>query len=658
MFNTLLIANRGEIACRIIRSCRQLGVASVAVYSDADAGALHVRMADQALRIGGPSPAESYLRIEAIIDAAQTTGAQAVHPGYGFLSENPQFAEAVSAADLMFVGPHPDSMRKMASKAAAKNLMAEHGVPVVPGYSGAQQDAAHLAHEAQQIGFPLMVKAVFGGGGKGMRIVTDAAGFAEALAAAQREASNAFGNSEMILERYIEHPRHIEMQIFGDQQGHAIHLNERECSAQRRYQKVLEESPSPFVTPQLRAQMGAAAVAAARAVNFVGAGTVEFIVAADASFYFMEMNTRLQVEHPVTEMTLGLDLVELQLRIAAGESLPATLLEATPTPAGHAIEVRLYAEDPEQGFLPGCGHLSRLQLPQSSDHVRVDSGVEQGDTVSIHYDPMIAKLIVWDVDRERARVGMREALAECSIRGPKSNITFLEQLISHPVVVEGRIDTGYLDRALDEFLPNHQAVPESAIVAATCLALLDDAAAAAAKSLPWARTDAWRLDGRAARHLHLSCRQQDFEIDACGHDGHYAIHWGEQTLQVDGAHFDGSSLLLPVAGHSLRLHAWIDGTDIELHHAGQRYRFTRLPNYIFEAGQSESTDEVHAPMPGRIVMVKVQPGDRVQEGDTLLMMEAMKMELTLRAPRDGVIDHIDATTGEFVEADTLLVRLS
>jgi len=658
MFDTLLIANRGEIACRVIRSCRKLGITSIAVYSDADAGALHVRMADQAVRIGGPSPAESYLRIEAIVDAARTTGAQAIHPGYGFLSENPQFAEAVSAAGLVFIGPHPDSMRKMASKAEAKRLMAHHGVPVVPGYTGTKQDASHLAGEATKIGYPLMIKAAYGGGGKGMRIVTDAAGFAEALAAAQREATHAFGDPEVILERYLERPRHIEMQIFGDHHGHTIHLNERECSAQRRYQKVLEESPSPFVTPQLRAQMGEAAVAAARAVDYVGAGTVEFIVAADGRFYFMEMNTRLQVEHPVTEMTLDLDLVEMQLRVAAGAVLPTDLLTATPLAQGHAIEVRLYAEDPQQGFLPGSGRLTRLRLPVSSTHVRVDSGVEQGDMVSVHYDPMIAKLSVWDSDRERALSRLREALAECSIRGPKSNIAFLEQLVRHPVVVEGRIDTAYLDRALPEFLPADTPIPDHAVLAAACLALLDDAAQAATDTLPWAATDAWRIHGRDHQKLNLHCRDLAYEIEACGHDGHYAIRWGEQTRQVDGAHFDGSSLLLAMAGHTLRLPAWIDGTDIELHHAGQRYRFTRRPSYVFETAQTESADEVHAPMPGRIVLVKARAGDTVSKGDALLMMEAMKMELTLRAPRDGVIDHINATTGEFVEADTLLVRLS
>ncbi len=659
MFDTLLIANRGEIACRIIRSCRKLGVTSIAVYSDADASALHVRMADQAVRIGGPSPAESYLRIAAIVDAAQITGAQAIHPGYGFLSENPQFAEAVNAAGLVFVGPHPDSMRKMASKAAAKLLMARHGVPVVPGYSGTEQDALHLAGEAQKIGFPLMIKAAYGGGGKGMRIVREAGDFAEALTAAQREASHAFGDPQVILERYLERPRHIEMQIFGDCHGHTIHLNERECSAQRRYQKVLEESPSPFVTPKIRAQMGEAAIAAARAVDYVGAGTVEFIVAADGRFYFMEMNTRLQVEHPVTEMTLGLDLVEMQLRVAAGAALPAELLTTTPPAQGHAIEIRLYAEDPEQGFLPGSGRLTRLRLPATSTHVRVDSGVQQGDMVSVHYDPMIAKLIVWDSDRERALRRMRKALAECSIRGPKSNIAFLERLLRHPAVIDGNIDSGYLDRALAEFLPaDDTPIADHAVLAAACLVLLDDAARAATDSLPWAPTDAWRIDGRAARQLHLSCRQQDFEIESCGRGGHYAIRWAEQSLQVDGARYDGVHLLLTVEGRSLRLPAWIDGNDIELHYGEERYRFICRPSYIFETSQTESADEVHAPMPGRIVLVKTKAGDTVNKGDTLLMMEAMKMELTLRAPRDGVIEHIDATIGDFVEADTLLVRLS
>ena len=373
MFRKVLIANRGEIACRVIRTCRRLGIATVAVYSDADANAQHVIQADEAVHIGGSRPAESYLRGDVILAAAQRTGAEAIHPGYGFLSENADFADAVEAAGLVFIGPNAASMRKMGSKAGAKNLMQDHGVPVVPGYTGEDQDAALLQREADRIGYPLMIKAAHGGGGKGMRIVRASSEFAANLESCQREAKNAFGRERVLLERYVETPRHIEIQIFGDAHGEVIHLNERECSAQRRHQKVIEESPSPFLTPELRAQMGAAAVAAGQAIDYRNAGTVEFIVGPQGDFYFMEINTRLQVEHPVTELVTGLDLVEWQLRVAAGERLP--LREEQITTRGHAIEVRLYAEDPEQGFLPGSGRITRLALPQADALVRIDGGV-------------------------------------------------------------------------------------------------------------------------------------------------------------------------------------------------------------------------------------------------------------------------------------------
>ncbi|MGA9421525.1 MAG: biotin carboxylase N-terminal domain-containing protein, partial [Rhodanobacteraceae bacterium] len=499
MFDTILIANRGEIACRVVRTCRRLGIRSVAVYSQADADAQHVRRADVAFPIGGPRPAESYLRGDVILDVARKSGAQAIHPGYGFLSENAGFARACREAGIVFIGPAPESIEAMGSKAEAKALMERHGVPLVPGYHGEDQDEAVLLAAARKTGFPLMIKAAAGGGGKGMRIVRTEKEFGDALASAQRESKSAFGDTRMILERYIEHPRHIEFQIFGDTHGHAIHLNERECSAQRRYQKVLEETPSLFLSPERRAAMGAAAVAAAKAVDYVGAGTVEFIVGAGTDqsvgdFHFMEMNTRLQVEHPVTEMTLGLDLVELQLRVADGEALPDSLLRSgTPPANGHAIEVRLYAEDPEQNFLPGSGRLERLRLPAPSPHVRIDAGVVEGDMVTIFYDPMIAKLISWDATRELSLLRMREALAECEIVGPKSNIAFLERLVRHPAIVEGSIDTGYLDRHLDEFVDvPDEADPTALFAAATAWLLHEEAAtrrAAAASAdphSPWA----------------------------------------------------------------------------------------------------------------------------------------------------------------------------
>ncbi len=448
----------------------ELGIRSVAVFSEADANAQHVLLADEAYAIGGPRPQESYLRGDAIIEVALASGAQAIHPGYGFLSENADFADAVVAAGLVFIGPGAASMRKMGSKAGAKDLMSAHGVPVVPGYTGEDQDPALLQREADRIGYPLMIKAAHGGGGKGMRLVQAAGEFAASLESCQRESKNAFGRDRVLLERYVQQPRHIEFQVFADRHGHTVHLGERECSAQRRYQKIIEESPSPFLTPERRLQMGEAAVQAARAIDYVNAGTVEFIVGADGDFYFMEINTRLQVEHPVTEMVTGLDLVEWQLRVAAGEHLP--LAQEAITHRGHAMEVRLYAEDPERNFLPGSGRLDSLVLPKPSAHLRLDGGVVEGDTVTIFYDPMIAKLIVWDEDRPRALARMRDALAGCEIVSLKSNVEFLEKLIRHPVVVEGRIDTGYLDKHLDEVLPDPQPPSSEDIAAAVAACLL------------------------------------------------------------------------------------------------------------------------------------------------------------------------------------------
>ncbi|MBR0345660.1 MAG: ATP-grasp domain-containing protein, partial [Rudaea sp.] len=566
LFKKILIANRGEIACRIIRTARRLGIQTVAVYSEADATAQHVRLADFAYPIGGPRPADSYLRGDAIIEVAKKSGAQAIHPGYGFLSENPDFAEAAEQAGIVFIGPSANSMRKMGSKAGAKELMSGHGVPVVPGYTGEDQNPALLAREAQRIGFPLMIKAAYGGGGKGMRIVRKAEEFAANLESCQREAKSAFGRDRVLLERYVETPRHIEFQIFGDKHGNAIHLNERECSAQRRYQKVLEETPSPFMTPELRAKMGDAAIAAARALDYVNAGTVEFIVGPQGDFYFMEINTRLQVEHPVTEMVLHLDLVELQLRVAAGEALPPSLLRNKSVPQdGHAIELRLYAEDPQQGFLPGSGKLQRLSLPRPGTHVRIDSGVIEGDTVTIFYDPMIAKLIVWDRDRGAALQRMRDALAECAVVGPKSNIDFLERLVRHPAVVEGRIDTGYLDRHLAEFLPADAAPDHSTLFAAATAVLLDEEAAVPQLARasgdpysPWARADAWRIGHSGKRIVCFAHADQRIEVDAHGAHGRYELSIGAARCLVANARLADGVLHAEFDGEARRFRGEVD----------------------------------------------------------------------------------------------------
>ncbi len=662
-FDKILIANRGEIACRVIRTCRELGIRTVAVYSEADADARHVRQADEAYPIGGPQPADSYLRGEAILEVARRAGAQAIHPGYGFLSENADFAEAVEAAGIAFIGPKAASMRKMGSKAGAKELMAAAGVPVVPGYTGEDQDPAHLQAEADRIGYPLMIKAAHGGGGKGMRIVRRSAEFAAALESCQREARNAFGRDRVLLERYIEQPRHIEIQVFGDAHGNVIHLGERECSAQRRYQKVLEESPSPFVTPELRARMGEAAVLAARAIDYVNAGTVEFIVAPDGGFWFMEINTRLQVEHPVTECVTGLDLVAWQLQVAAGQPLP--LVQDEVRHQGHAIEVRLYAEDPEAGFLPGSGRLQRLSLPAPSAHVRIDAGVVEGDEVTIFYDPMIAKLIVHDADRPRALARLRDALAGCAITGPKSNIAFLERLARHPAVTGATIDTGYLDRHLDEFLPAPGA-PEPVLLAAAVAAqlLAAEASARACNEAsgdprsPWVSNDGWRLGGPATRVLAFEHEGTRFEVGAAGGAGCYTITIDGSAHQVDGARLAGGVLAARVDGRGVRLRVLDAGPRLLVHDGDTRLALLPRPLHLAAGGGADAgADRVLAPMPGRVVVARVAAGDAVEEGQELMVIEAMKMELSLKAPRAGTVAEVRAAEGDFVDADAVLVAL-
>ena len=661
MFERVLIANRGEIACRIIRTCRQMGIRTIAVYSEADATAQHVRQADLAFPIGGPRPADSYLRGEAIIEVARRAGAQAIHPGYGFLSENADFAEAVERAGIVFVGPSAESMRKMGSKAGAKDLMAGHGVPVVPGYTGVDQDPARLAEEARRIGFPLMIKAAHGGGGKGMRIVRAAGEFAANLESCQREAKNAFGRDRVLLERYIETPRHIEFQIFGDTHGNVVHLNERECSAQRRYQKVLEETPSPFLTPELRTRMGDAAIAAGRALGYVNAGTVEFIAGPQGDFYFMEINTRLQVEHPVTEMVLHQDLVELQLRVAAGEALPGSIVRNKSLPAdGHAIELRLYAEDPQQGFLPGSGTLQRLRLPAPSAHVRIDAGVIEGDTVTIFYDPMIAKLIIWARTRADALQRMREALAQCDVIGPKSNIDFLERLVRHPAVIEGRIDTGYLDRHLDEFLGADDAPdPAPAFAAAAAWLLHEEAESARTATAsgdphsPWSRTDGWRLGHPGKRIVMLD----HAAIAAYGSGGNYALTAADESkVAIAGARLEDGALSGRFDGVSRRYDVAIDGDRLAVHDGARRRVFEHTPAFAFERGDAASADSLRAPMPGRIVLVKAGAGEQVEAGQEIMVIEAMKMELSLKAPQAATIVSLHAAAGDFVEADVILVR--
>ncbi|HET7729958.1 MAG TPA: biotin carboxylase N-terminal domain-containing protein, partial [Usitatibacter sp.] len=507
MFSKILIANRGEIACRVMRTCRRLAIRTVAVHSSIDAHALHVEQADEAYGIGGPRPVDSYLRGDRIIEVARGCGAEAIHPGYGFLSENEGFARAVEAAGLVFIGPTPEAIERMGLKDRAKAIMEKAGVPVVPGYHGESQDDGLLAAKATMIGFPLLIKAVAGGGGKGMRLVTGEAEFASQLAAARREAKSAFGDEAVLVERFIQGPHHIEFQVFGDTHGNYVHLFERECSIQRRHQKVLEETPSPFLDDAMRGAMGDAAVAAARAIGYRGAGTIEFIAGADRKFYFMEMNTRLQVEHPVTEMITGEDLVEWQLRVAAGEPLPLRQNEIFT--GGHSIEVRLCAENPANDFLPETGRIGVMRSPvapvaglEDESDVRLDTGVREGDEVSVFYDPMIAKLVVWGDDRAEAARRMQSALAQTSILGVKTNLAFLERVVRHPAFLAGETDTGFIERHRADLLPPASAVPLEALVAAASRVFLDERRAIAdAPPSPWNDTGGWRLNQPALRRM-------------------------------------------------------------------------------------------------------------------------------------------------------------
>lgn len=648
----ILIANRGEIACRVIRTCRQLGIVSVAVYSEADRDAEHVRQADEAVYIGPAEAGLSYLNQDAVLAAAAQTGADAIHPGYGFLSENAEFAERVEAAGILFIGPKPDSMRAMGSKAGAKALMIAHGVPVIPGYSGDQQEAAHLEREAGAIGYPLMIKAAHGGGGKGMRIVRDAGDFAAALQSCQREAKNAFGKDRVLLERYIDKPRHIEFQIVADRSGQTIHLGERECSAQRRFQKVLEESPSPFLSPELRTAMAEAAVKAAKAVDYLNAGTVEFIVAADGEFFFMEINSRLQVEHPVTEMVTGVDLVRWQIDIAAGNPLP--LRQADIRHQGHAIEVRLYAEDPERNFMPASGVIKRLYLPDNGPHLRLDAGFREGSRVSVYYDPMLAKLIVHGDNRELALQAMQDALAKCQIFGLANNIAFLEKLIAHPVLRNGEIDTGYLDRHLDEILDDTDALPDSHRLAAAYFSLqqAERKPQLGVSGDPWAKNDFWR--GHGAGHFRINLKHaQSYEPHLITLvNGVLRLRWSDRTLQATVMTGGGQRVSLDFEGKHIALHAFGFENALVIHD-GLRRSHWQIREVGAGAGDviTGSDGFLRAPMPGKLVLLKVGTGQTVAKGDEVAVMEAMKMELSIKAPSGGTITGVLAEPGAVLDGD-------
>ena len=651
MFKTILIANRGEIACRIIATCRRLGIATVAVYSDADRGARHVRLADRGVHIGPAEATASYLDAERIIEAARATGAEAVHPGYGFLSENAGFARALDAAGISLIGPRPETIEAMGSKARAKAIMADAGVPLVPGYHGDDQDDTTLTEQAARVGFPLMLKAAAGGGGKGMRIVSDAEAFPDALAAARREATGAFGDDRMILERYVEHPRHIEAQVFGDAHGNVVHLFERDCSSQRRHQKVIEEAPAANLDPAIREQLLAAAVRAAEAVDYVGAGTVEFLVD-DRGFYFLEMNTRLQVEHPVTERVTGEDLVEWQIRVAAGEPLPRTQDEIRCR--GHAMEARIYAEDPAAGFLPDTGTLTELAFP-GGDWTRVDRGVDAGDLVSVHYDPMIAKLVVDGENRTVCLARLKQALAACRIDGPTTNLGFLLKLAARDEFADATVDTGLLDRALEEILDAGTEPPVEVLAAAAGTFLGNPEGPET--SSPWTRCDGWRLGGRAAQRLDLEIggRRVALECTGSARDG-YAFELDGRTRSAR-LRAGGEACVLELEGESLRV--LVHGHGLEREIVWGDHRWTVRRHRRFEAIESAAagSGRIVAPMPGKVIDVSTSEGATVAEGQTVALMEAMKMELTITADVGGTVTAVHAAAGDVVEADVVLLEI-
>ena len=660
MFQSLLIANRGEIACRIIRTARRIGLRSIAVFSDADEAAQHVQMADEAIHIGAAPARESYLNISAIIAAAKRAGAEAIHPGYGFLSENPAFAEACAAAGIIFVGPSAAAMRAMGSKGSAKALMEKAGVPLLPGYHGAEQDAAFLEGEAKRIGFPLVIKAVAGGGGRGMRVVRAAADFVDALQSARQEGASAFGDDRVLIERYLERPRHIEVQVFGDSHGDAVHLFERDCSAQRRHQKVIEEAPAPGISAEMRDAMGAAAVAAAKAVQYQGAGTVEFI-AQDGGFYFLEMNTRLQVEHPVTEAITGFDLVEWQLRVAAGEGLPVRQEDIRAQ--GHAMELRLYAEDPARDFAPSIGALQVFRL--SDQGLRIDSGFVAGDRISIHYDAMVAKMIAHAPSRAEAIARLRAGLAHSDIIGVAHNLDMLDRILAHPDFASGTIDTGFIGRNAETLLtPKLKPSPQVLALAALGVLTQEEAAARAHAGTsadphsPWHATDHWWVNTRPTRVFEFHHEDETYAVTLAPAADGWRISAGGAAITARHAKLEAGSVHALLDGMRLSASIHRGGETISLRHAGQSWRFV-LPDPIARAGEEEGGDDrLIAPLPGQVTQLLVTENQNVARGDVLVILEAMKTVFRLTAPRDGRIATISCRVGETVREGQILLQFA
>ena len=653
MFNKILIANRGEIACRVMRTAKRLGIASVAVFSDADARALHVDLADEARHIGAAPARESYLLGERILQAACESGAGAIHPGYGFLAENAEFATACEAAGIVFIGPPVAAIEAMGSKSVAKQIMSAANVPLVPGYHEEDQAPERLRLAAESIGYPLLIKASAGGGGKGMRVVRRAEEFTEALQGAKREAAASFADDRVLLEKYLERPRHIEIQIFADSHGNVLHLFERDCSIQRRHQKVIEEASAPGLDEALRGRMGAAAVAAAKAIGYVGAGTVEFLLDTDNEFYFMEMNTRLQVEHPVTEMVTGQDLVEWQLRVASGESLPCRQEDLSIS--GHAIEARIYAEDPARGFLPSIGPLKHLRQPKETAHVRVDTGVRQGDEVSLHYDPMIAKLIVWDHDRLRAVGRLRQALVEFQVVGVKTNLNFLSTVVAHPSFVAAELDTGFIEHHHSALFPEDQAVSDQ-VLALACLDVLlrrgAEAELMASASpdpySPWHCTDGWRLNSDNYHVLAFFDGSERIAVTAHYRPGGYLLDLPGGTIKVSGTIDEVGDLSADLGGTRCRATVVLRELELNIIVNGISHILVIEDTALHSADQDDGNGRLTAPMPGKIVAVMVAAGEQVKIGTPLVVLEAMKMEHTISAPSDGMVVSLPFAVGDMV----------
>ena len=644
-FEKILIANRGEIACRVIRTARSLGYRTVAVYSEADRDARHVALADEAVCIGPATVSQSYLDMNAILTAATQTGADAVHPGYGFLSENSLFAEACDKAGITFIGPPVNAIHLMGSKRLSKIAMQEAGVPCIPGYEGADQSDATLIKEANRIGLPLMIKASAGGGGRGMRVVTDMAEVAEQLRSARTEAKNAFGSDELILERAVVRPRHVEIQVFGDQHGNVIHLGERDCSVQRRHQKVVEEAPSPAVNPELRAKMGEAAVNAAKSCQYVGAGTVEFLLAADGSFYFLEMNTRLQVEHPVTELVTGLDLVAWQIRVARGEPLPLTQDQVQLN--GHAIEVRLYAEEPSQNFMPQTGPVLAWR-PAEGDGVRIDHGLRDGFSVGSHYDPMLAKIIAYGDSREDARRRLIRAIEDSVLFGLQDNRRFLAAILRHPVFAAGGATTAFLDSDFGD---------DPSMAAAHASHALFAIAAVLLSKRQHSSVNGWHSSDHGAQPLILAAGESRQTIMLQRQDRQLIAQVGDQQFTLTIHHVDNQQAELSVNGVRRRIPLLHTAHQLWLDDHGQSYAFTDLTHVPATAAEGPGSGQLKAPMDGAVIAVKCQPGQQVSRGEVLLIMEAMKMEHSLRAGADGVVASVSVKTGDQVKGKQILLTV-